>query len=182
MKRLRSTRFTMAVLSGLLLTTVAVYAGPPLICHPIQIGNASSLPSGNGPHGSKSNDDCTNLIEETLALLTPDMPVLVRMETLRRATLYASGIYRGDRGWTDRSQEDMRIAYELLARPTARALQESAKDSPTHLALFDAAYLMACYTQARLGKGYNTYEFVQKALAMSGSNPELEFSCAMVTI
>jgi hypothetical protein len=182
MRTIRYARVFLSVVSSLLLATTVLYAGPPLICHPIQIGKARSLPSGNGSHGAKSDYDRTNLIEETLALLTPDMPVLVRMETLRRATLYASGIYRGNRGWTHRTQEDRRIAYELLARLMARALQEPGGNSPNYLATFDVGYLMACYEQAKLAEGFGGYELVKRALAMSGSNPELEFACAMVSI
>ncbi|MEK6570505.1 MAG: hypothetical protein AABZ61_03985, partial [Bacteroidota bacterium] len=72
----------------------SAYAGPPLICHPLNIGNAKSLPSGNGPFETKRDYNRAGLVEETLALLIPDMPVIVRMETLRRATIYAAGINR----------------------------------------------------------------------------------------
>ncbi len=153
-------------------------AGPPLVCHPIQIGSARSLPGGSGPFGIKTDYNRSRLIEETLELLTPNMPVLVRMETLRRATLYASGIYRGDGGWKNQSDEDLRIAFELLSRLMARALQAPENS----LAGFDAGYLMACYEQANIAKDLPGYELVKEALAVSGQNAEIEFACALVTL
>ena len=167
---------------ALVLTTANALAGPPLICHPIQIGNARSLPSGNGPHGAKSDYDRRRLIEETLELLTTDMPILVRMETLRRATLYASGIYRGDGGWKNQSEESRRIAYELLSMLMARTLQANASESRSATAWFDVGYLLACYEQANLGKDFRGYEFVKKALALRGEDAEMEFACAVVTV
>ncbi len=78
---------TFSVLVGVL---NSVQAGPPLVCHPLLIGNAKSLPSGDSPFGFDKEYNRDQLIEETLALLSPNMPVIVRMETLRRATLYAT--------------------------------------------------------------------------------------------
>ncbi len=75
----------------------SVQSGPPLVCHPLLIGNAKSLPSGDGPFGFDKEYNRDQLIEETLALLSPNMPVIVRMETLRRATLYATRNLSGAR-------------------------------------------------------------------------------------
>ena len=66
-------------------------AGPPLVCFPFDIGAARSLPMGSG--GWRAIDpgyNIGNLVNDTVALLTPETPVIVRMETLRRATIYAS--------------------------------------------------------------------------------------------
>ncbi len=184
---MKKTLFTPAllvasVLLSLITTSTDAFAGPPLVCHPILIGNARSLPSGNGPFGSKIDYDRSRLVEETLELLKPEMPVLVRMETLRRATLYASGIYRGNSGWSNHSEEDRRIAYELLSRLMARALQANASENPGALAGFDVGYLMACYEQANIAKDFTGYELVKKALASGGENPEIEFACALMTV
>src|SRR5690606_27188202 len=80
-----------------LVVTLAVagtaLAGPPLICHPFDIGTARSLPIGPADGGWSSIDrsyDRSRLVTDTLALLTPATPTLVRMETLRRATMYVT--------------------------------------------------------------------------------------------
>ena len=179
---LRPILWVASVVFTLIVTSANALSGPPLICHPIQIGNALSLPPGKSPHGAKSDYDRSRLVEETLELLKPEMPVLVRMETLRRATLYASGIYRGDQGWKNQSEQSRRIAYELLSRLMARALQTNAGENKSATAWFDVGYLTACYEQANLGKDFRGYEFVKKALVLSGNDAEMEFACAVVTV
>src|SRR5260370_25744458 len=68
-------------------------AGPPLICHPYDIGNAQSLPWGHGRDavGFDNPDSSYNtkqLTTDTLKILDSGAAVLVRMETMRRASLY----------------------------------------------------------------------------------------------
>jgi hypothetical protein len=64
--------------------------GPPLLCHPFDINNARSLPwSGSEWRGVDKNYNINRLVDDTLGLLAPETPVMVRMETLRRATVYA---------------------------------------------------------------------------------------------
>src|SRR5262245_19200448 len=88
MLRLRQT-FVVALAS--LLVTAPVFAGPVLLCFPFDIGTARSLPIGGGDwHAIDTRYDIARLTDDTLALLTPDTPIVVRMETLRRATLYAA--------------------------------------------------------------------------------------------
>src|SRR5215831_16128992 len=77
---------TVVVLLGF--TTLA-QAGPPLICHPIEIGQAKSLPWVEINHRGSTDYDLKNLSHDTLAFLVSHTPVLVRMETLRRATVDA---------------------------------------------------------------------------------------------
>ena len=67
------------------------FAGPPLLCFPFDIGSARSLPMGTQNWQSIDKSyDASRLVADTIALLTPQTPVIVRMETLRRATVYAS--------------------------------------------------------------------------------------------
>jgi hypothetical protein len=156
-------------------------AGPPLICHPLSIGNARSLPSGDGPFGTKRDYSRERLVEETLTLLTADMPVIVRMETLRRATIYASGINTGSRKWFNYTDEDRRLAYELLSRLMSRALSTEVRNKSEAMSWFDVGYLTECYQQVGLGKEYPGYDFIRKALSLRGEDPEIEFACALVT-
>src|SRR5690349_3238185 len=75
-----------------LLLALPALAGPPLICHPFDIGGAKSLPWSGGKDWSDADPsyDVAHLSEDTLALLKPGVPVLVRMETMRRAAIYAA--------------------------------------------------------------------------------------------
>lgn len=158
---------------------VSALAGPPLICHAIHIGSAQSLPwSGDSWNLSgHENYDTSHLVPDTLALLTSSTPVLARMETLRRATLYAAG--------------NSKVAKELILRLRART---TASESDA-LAAFDFGYLIECYRQmgiaARYGmfktspsgliNGVDGYSWVKKAIEMRGGDPQMEFAAALIT-
>jgi hypothetical protein len=118
-----------ALLAVVALAVPAV-AGPPLLCHPFDIGNARSLP-WDGTRAfwqGRADYRIENLVADTDALLTPSTPVIVRMETLRRAALYASA--------------DGEIATRLYGKFGDR-LRASQKPGgrPDDLALFDFGYL-----------------------------------------
>ncbi len=184
MKCTRAVLFAMAALLALAQTASA---GTPLICHSLDIGNAESLPwSDDGWNLSGKVDyDRSHLVADTLALLTPSTPVIVRMETLRRATIYAN--------------QDPRIAKELLIRLRARALDAEKDGRPDPLAWFDAGYLVECYHQANLSfrrldsggwepviqpnaaSNVDGYAWVKKAINLRGEDAEMEFAAALIT-
>lgn len=101
------------------------WAGPPLLCHPFQTNGAPSLPWGNGWNQPASGFDVSQLGARTQALLTAHTPVIARMETLRRAAIYASGNGAALRDVSARLEAQVKAA----STPQARAL-----------ALFDAGY------------------------------------------
>lgn len=181
------TSFLRARIAGLMMlaliaSTGVALAGPPLLCHPFDIGTAKSL-TWDGSRGWMGRADATNLttlVADTEALLTPDTPVIVRMETLRRAALYAS--------------RDAQVAPQLLQRLQARA--QSGADP---LASFDAGYLIETYRQigelakygdsqlqaktsvvAALVKDVDGYAMVQKSLASRANDPGIEFASALI--
>jgi hypothetical protein len=162
-----------------------VLAGPPLTCHPFEIGDAKSLPwGGNSWSDTKTDYDRSRLVDDTQALLTPDTPVIVRMETLRRAALYAH-------------QKDQRLVQQLLDRLLARARGAEAKGQPDGLAWFDVGYLVETYRQASWTykkknnqewarieppspvTGLDGYAWMVKALGLRGNDPEMEFAAAI---
>jgi hypothetical protein len=155
-----------------------VFAGPPLLCHPFEIGSARSLPWGSGTDWSqgKADYDLSHLTADTTALLQ-GAPVVVRMETLRRAALYASR----DRG----------VAAQLLSRLTERTRGGDA------LAWFDAAYLTEALRQigslghsgpfrdsapqmAELVKNIDGVAMIDKAILLKPDDPGLEFAAALI--
>src|SRR6185503_11010957 len=102
-----------------------VLAGPPLLCFPFEIGNEKSLPWEGGTwRAAKADYDINRLVDDTLALLTTEKPIIARMETLRRATIYA--------------MNDKQIATQLYSRLMDRT--RTAKGPALSLALFDAGY------------------------------------------
>ena len=151
----------------------AANAGPPLLCYPYQIDDAKSLPWGSGGWRAAAPDyDLRRLADDTLALLGPDVPVIVRMETLRRAAVYAT--------------KDRQIAADLLGRLEARVHNAEAAGKPDALAVFDAGYLIETYKQAglagALGSATGTldgYAMIRKAIGVRGHDPEMEFAAAL---
>jgi len=111
-------------------------AGPPLLCHPFDPGTAAVLPWGPGP-GWKSPSpgyDRARLVADTLRVLSPDAPVIARMENLRRATIYAAG--------------DRQAAADLMAALLARTRTATGGESRDAMAWFDAGFLIETYREA----------------------------------
>lgn len=184
-------RLGCALVAALGLATFAE-AGPPLICHAIHIGNAKSLPwSSDGWNLSgQESYDLTHLVPDTLAILNSGTPVLVRMETLRRATIYA--------------QKDPQVARHLLAALCDRVTASDAQGHPDALAWFDAGYLVEAYKQANwiyekapgmvANQGWTRSEkanpatgldgsaWVAKAISLRGNDPEMEFAAALIAL
>ena len=173
---LRPLRFALVALFAV---ATPALAGPPLLCHPFEIGSARSLPwdGTSAWWQGKAGYDLQRLVADTDALLTPTTPVIVRMETLRRAALYAS--------------LDGKIAASLLASVTSRANASSVT------ALFDAGYLTETYKQIAMLRGEGTFArradtiagvlgktdglaMLNQAIAMRPDDASLQFAAALV--
>jgi hypothetical protein len=171
------------VLSGMVAAVGASWAfpnqGPPLVCHPIDIGDAKSIPRDDG----KARDYTPRkAIDDTLAILKTEKSLLVRMETLRRATMYV--------------HEDLAAATELLAKLAWMTLDAEAqpeserKGTGAATAWFDAGYLAACYGQLGVDVGWKPgvesgiqgYAWIRKAAALNPDSPEIQFVGALATM
>jgi hypothetical protein len=165
-----------ALLFVLSLATTAL-AGPPLICHSFDIGNAQSLPwiSHDWRLSGAESYDVNHLVSDTIAILDADPTVLVHMETLRRATLYA--------------QKDPLVAKRLLISLNSRA-DAAARTPGAALANFDLGYLAETYKQYEwISKSNNDpahnfdgYARIQQALQLRPDDPQMNFAAALVTL
>ena len=171
---------TLAVVAVVLFASPAL-AGPPLICHPFvtESGKLIAWGSGNGWNSPDHSYDIKKLVADTTATLTPDAPVLTRMENLRRATIYA--------------MRDAAVAEQLLRALMNRALSTSNNGS----AWFDAGYLVEAYRQGEHLRAdrrnaaewaasdetirVDGYGFVKKAIAIVGPSAEMEFAASLMT-
>jgi hypothetical protein len=167
-------RFAAGVLVLVVLLASAVLAGPPLICHAFDIGSAKSLPWISHSWNLTGSEayDTSKLASDTLAILASNPTVLVHMETLRRATLYA--------------RKDPAAAKQLLIMVTAGT--KSASAASAALNYFDAGYLAATYKQW-LGEntqnpayGLDGYALVKQAIQLRGSDPQMEFAAALLAL
>lgn len=129
-----------ALLAAALLFSSAAFAGPPLLCHPFDTAGAASLPWGKGWNAPDRGYDTQRLQADTQRLLDARMPVIVRMETLRRAAIYASADGANVRGLA--SALDARVA--AAKTPQAKAL-----------ALFDAGYFAETLQEVERLQGYD---------------------------
>jgi hypothetical protein len=171
---LRPTRFTAGLLALLIVVAGVAFAGPPLICHAFDIGSAKSLPwiSHDWNLTGTESYDTSKLASDTFAILAANSSVLVHMETLRRATLYA--------------RKDPAAAKDLLKWLTAgtKSVQSGA---PPALYYFDVGYLAETYKQwlepsQNPARGIDGYALVKQAVQLRGHDPEMEFAAALITL
>jgi hypothetical protein len=154
----------------------SAFAGPPLVCHSFDIGNAKSLPwvSHSWNLTSAESYDTKNLPADTLAILDNDSTVLVHMETLRRAALYG--------------QKDPSALKQLLVRLVARS--DSTPANAAALASFDLGYFAETLRQAQFlnksagnpAQGINGYALLRKALRLRPGDAQMQFAAALITL
>jgi len=181
MKVRGSSAFRFSTLPALLLlAATVVLAGPPLICHTFDIGSAKSLPwiSHSWNLSGSESYDTSKLASDTAAILASDSTVLVHMETLRRATLYA--------------RKDPAAAKALFTRIMLITKERQPEDSSglrrRALTYFDTGYLAETYKQwlgdpsGNPAAGIDGYELIKEAIQLRGNDPEMEFAAALVTL
>lgn len=123
-----STSWRRGLALSALLFSAPVLAGPPLLCHPFETAEAPTLPwGGDGWNQARDDYDLAQLVDRTDALLTPATPVIARMETLRRAAIYAS--------------RDGVVLRGLAARLESRLKSANGAEARA-LALFDTGYFL----------------------------------------
>jgi hypothetical protein len=174
-----------AVLLGAMIAATPALAGPPLLCHPYDIGTAQSLPwsESNSWSQGAANYDVHQVVADTDALLTPSMPTIVRMETLRRAVIYAS--------------QDAAVTRALIQRMNERAAAAESAGHPSALAYLDAAYVTEAVHEltmlgqmsefrdrvgalrgiAAAGAGYG---LIKKSIAIDPDDACIQFAAALI--
>jgi hypothetical protein len=170
--------FAATLLLALICSTSSAFAGPPLLCHSFEIGNARSLPwiSHDWNLTGKESYNIDNLIADTIAILDSDPTVLVHMETLRRATLY--------------SQLDPLAAKHLLIKLRARSDAATQNSLAAALALFDLGYLAESLNQFHWihkdapnpAQELDGYALVNKAIQLRSDDPQMEFAAAIIAL
>jgi hypothetical protein len=176
LKSLRFIRLTLIAMATFFVYANAAIAGPPLICHAFDIGNAKSLLwiSHDWNLSGTENYDTHNLASDTLAILNASQVPLVHMETLRRATLFA--------------RKDPVAAKQLLLQLVARAKSSEASSSPDPFALFDAAYLTEAYKQwlgeknENPANGLDGLPWIKRAMQLHPNDPQMAFAAALITL
>ena len=89
--------------------------------------------------GMRDDYDVSRVVADTEALLTPSTPTIVRMETLRRASIYAS--------------RDRAVAERLIAAMMNRV--HLADQTTQGLALFDAGFVVEAINELEQSGRYS---------------------------
>lgn len=178
--RLPAARAALVLGVGALFVASSAHAGTPLICHPYNIGSAESLPDSRGDwKGVNPAYDRTHLLRDTLALLVPETPVIVRMETLRRAAIYATA---GMRGWGSKdgfTAEDRANTTAILE--ALRKRMEAARGPALALATFDYGFFVETLRHTGVNEAIEGYALLVKARGLRGPDAEMEFALALAS-
>lgn len=140
---------------ALLTLAAPALAGPPFICHPFEIGTATSLPWTNGDYlGMRGDYDITRVVADTEALLKSGMPTLARMETLRRAVLYAS--------------QNRALAERLVDTLAARVDAADKAGRAEAVALFDLGYALEAMSEIEMLGHHMGSDLAVRGRALAG--------------
>jgi len=151
----------------------------PLVKWALEIGDAKSLPWGDPRswNALAPGYEIGQAPGDALALLTPNAPVLARMETMRRLIAY--------------SERDPRLAYQTLAALTVRAREADAAGKTDAFTWFDPGYFFEACRQAKwlrteLLGDMNGYSLVMKAIRIAGDAApealEMQFAAGLILL
>jgi hypothetical protein len=154
--------------------------GPPLVCFPFDIGSARSLPwSPTGdPFEVDAKYPVENLVVDTVKILDESQDVLVHMETLRRAAIYASRA--GDRPVKGSHQMTKGAASLVSDRFVVKLLDRSmrllAKDPKSAVAWVDAGYALGAAEKMGNYHGCDYLTYFETARADAPSDAAYQFA------
>jgi len=179
------TTLTASIAVAVLALALPALAGPPFVCHAFEIGPATSLPADSSNWLTVRSDyDFHRVVADTEALLTPSTPTIVRMETLRRAALYAS--------------LDRTVAQQLIAAMMLR-VKKAEQGGSMATALFDAGYVVEALSEieqfgnhmkdlagrektlAGLTRADEGRAMIQKSLWLKPSDATMEFALGLLS-
>lgn len=172
---MRAHRISANILLLAAVTAAPLAAGPPLVCHSLEIGDAASLPDWKGGWQEwRADYDASRLVADTLDLLSAETSVIVRMETLRRAVLHGRGV--------PASLDELQDALQR------RWIESRKAGEPDPGLLFDLGYFLEVRrillrdlledSDRSLPRGY---PLVARAIAMSGGDPAMHLGAAIIT-
>ncbi len=153
---------TTSLLAALMLVSSSAVAGPPCVCWPVEVGDAPTLET--------ENRTPTQIADDTLRLLKPSLPVLARMEVLRRS----AAALQGEPVLVDR----------VFGRLCARVLDvETGKAEHPGRAWFDAGYAAQAFQQAGMLNRHG-YDWIAKGLekAAEADKGAMHFGAALTCL
>jgi len=177
------------VVAGMLVAIAAANVGAgyaPLLFTVLDIDSATSLP-WNSPRnylGIVEGYDVHHLVADTERLLKQPMPTIVRMETLRRAAVYAS--------------RDAQAAEQLVAFVVGKVSVLPVPGPPDPMALFDAGYVLEVLQElqhfeegtkffwqrdpavVRVTRPYDGWALLKQSAALRPDDPSIQFTLGLM--
>ena len=172
---LRKIFIALALPVSLMATATVAMAGPPSICHPLDIGTAKSLPFTNDAFipGDLQNSE---VIPATLSILDESSSAVVHMETLRRAFIYVGFGKR-------RSPHFQELIVKLKERALLALVSPGTSPDRQALALFDVGFILQVQAEEGHGGGKDRYKAPQlyfaKATQLAPDNGEIALGAAI---
>jgi len=174
-----------AVTLGAVAIPAPVLWGPPAICHPLDIGTATSLPWGQGAfdvdddyNDDKYEDD--RLLVDTRRLLRESDNLVEHMETLRRSVIYITGIAR-----RESPSEDERTAAGARLVALLEADLDAASDGlaaeERGILEFDVGYALAALSQAGARQPDDGLTQLSEAARLRPEDPAVHLGYAIAT-
>jgi len=165
----------------------AAAVGSPLICFPIDIGDAASLPFGRDGFAVKTAMKPDEIAATVRTVLGRSGDVTVHMETLRRAAIWLMSMESQGSGPADPQHLNavkiqLLLTEELLAAASA---DDDAKRGDAgqarHEALrwFDLGYFLAAGGQARVCEAGASLAYLEKAARLVPDDRALRFGVAL---
>jgi hypothetical protein len=148
-------------------------AGPPLLCFPLDVGGAATLPFGGDGFDVKSDLTTEEVVKLTRTLLEKSDDPLVHMETLRRATIwFMSKDAAAAASFRAQLAEGTLLAAAATGDGAARTHGEA-------LRWLDLGYFQAAARQGGVLQLKNAHEWLEKAARLAPDDLALRFGVAL---
>jgi hypothetical protein len=148
--------------------------GTPLLCFPLDVGGAATLPFGGEGLDVKSDLSTEEVVKLARSILEKSDDPLVHMETLRRTTIWFMNLESAEAaGKFHAALADAALrAAAAAGEGTARAHQEAMR-------WFDLGYFQAAACQGRVLQLKNEQEWLEKAARLAPDDLALRFGVAL---
>jgi len=154
-------------------TAVVPRAGPPLLCFPLDIGDAVSLSVGTAGSATPDTKSPKEVVADAVALLRRSDDAVFHVETLRRFVLFS--MQQGRPGRATLESLKTRVAEDLLFE----AAGDAASRRREALGWLDLGVLDAAGRQAGLVDGDADPRFLEKAARVDPADPGVAFCVAL---
>ena len=148
--------------------------GSSLLCFPLDVGGAATLPFGGEGLDVKSDLSTEEVVKLTRALLEKSDDPLVHMETLRRATIWFMNKDAAEAAGKFRA-----VLADATLRAAAATGDGTARAHHEAMRWLDLGYFQAAARQGGVLQLKNAHEWLEKAVRLAPDDLALRFGVAL---